>query len=322
MNYPTHEHIKLHVVGGLLLDETTIVEGDLISGASNPVAWKRFAGGVAANAARAACSVYEGQSHLSGTNSSSVTLYTALGNDSDAAALLNTMASIDLAVDAHYVDEFSTGRYSAIMDSSGNLLLGLADVGVAEQLHASHVLNKLNRSAVNTLVSTLLIDANLSADCIAELTKEASEYHSFVAALTVSPYKAKKLLPVAEHVDLLFCNRQEAMALTSAAADRPPHTDNIVSLEQLASQLVELGFSDLIITDAGNGLLSRCQGINTMVQVPEINITHNVNGAGDTLAGATLAAMTTGLSQLQAIELAGLPLAAEVLTGKRAPLAV
>ncbi len=334
MTDKTTEHIELHVAGGLLLDETAIVEGGLMSGASNPVAWRRYAGGVAANAARAACSVYKSQNYLpeSGPDSCSstalVTLHTALGDDSDAAALLSTMASIDLLVESHYVDGFSTGRYSAIMDSGGNLLLGLADVSVAEQLQASHVLEKLNQSAQNSLANTLpgtppytlLIDANLSADCINGLTKEASDDHSFIAALAVSPHKAKRLLPVAKQVDLLFCNRREAIALASATAGYPHHTEKAMSLEQLTSYLVELGFSDLIITDAGDGLLSRCQGVNTTMQVPDVSITHNVNGAGDTLAGATLAAMTTGLDQLRAIELVGLPLAADVLTGKRSPL--
>ncbi len=326
MTDKTTEHIELHVVGGLLLDETTMIEGDLISGASNPVAWRRFAGGVAANAARAACSVYQSKGQSKGhradsdqsSGAASVTLHTALGDDSDAAALLNTMGSLDIAVDAHYVEGFSTGRYSAIMDSRGNLLLGLADVSVAEQLQASHVLEKLDRSTI----SALLIDANLSANCIDELTKQASDYHAFVAALAVSPYKATRLLSVAEHVNLLFCNRREAMALASAAAGYPHQADTDISLEQLATYLTELGFSDLIITDAGHGLLSRRQGVNTTMQVPDVSITHNVNGAGDTLAGATLAAITTGLDQIEAIERAGLPLAADVLTGRRPPLKV
>ena len=120
---------SLHVAGALHVDEVASVKGQLVSQASNPVSWQQFAGGVGANAARAALSVY--QQAATGT----INLHAAIGDDTNGEALILRMQQEGLTVRPQLMNGHATGRYSAIMSESGDLELGLADVQLAERLH-------------------------------------------------------------------------------------------------------------------------------------------------------------------------------------------
>lgn len=302
----------LRVVGAMHVDEVATVQGRLVPEASNSVVWQRFLGGVGSNAARAAQAVYNSQ-----VAGNTVNFHTALGDDNTAQTLVNRMQGEGIQVESQLIKAHSTGRYSVVVDESGQLVLGLADVQLAEHLDAAPIMPTI----LSELTSALVLDANLSPACIKSLVEIASSTSVMVAALTVSPSKAVRLLPWAEQIGLLFCNRREALALGIESKLIPAFTAaDHLSLQQLGNVLVELGFNDFVLTDAASELLVRCQGILTRVPVPFIKVEHNVNGAGDALAGASIAALSSGLPLVQAVAQIGLSLAADVLSGKRLPL--
>lgn len=294
------------------MDEVATVQGRYIPAASNPVLWKRYIGGVGCNVARAA------QTILSRNPSNgSVRFHAALGEDHAGQTLFDRLQSDELLLEPQYITGCSTGRYSVVVDQSGQLVLGLADVQLAERLQATAILPRLKPE----MTTTLVLDANLSPACIAALAETAQNACVPVIALAVSPSKALRLLPLADKIDLLFCNRREAQALV-VASDRltDPSVAEQLSLHELAEALVTSGFRDFVVTDAADALVIMCKNTVTRVPVPPIQIKHNVNGAGDALAGATIAAWVMGKPLHKAVTDYGLELAAGVLSGRRLPL--
>lgn len=294
---------SLMVVGAVHVDDIAQPLEPLVSRASNPVVWTQKVGGVAANAASAAQRVK--------VQGLSVVFLAAVGDDTVAEQLNSALLKCDLDTRLVRLTENATGRYSAVMDFDGELYIGLADVSLAEKLTADDVLARCDLGP-NT---ALLLDANLSENCLTALSAQATTCNSYQAAMSVSPVKTRRLLPLAQQIDLLFCNRREALAMN-------PQLRDSVSLDTLADNLLTLGFTQFVLTDGAAPLIAQDSQQRHVISVPEVSVAHNVNGAGDALAGATFAAWVAGMGLNEAILNHGLPEASRVVTGEQASILV
>ncbi len=279
--------LSLTCIGSLLVDDIAKPLQILHAGASNPVSWSQSVGGVAANVARAAAVCVK------------TTLISAAGNDLPAVLShpnLNT-------VDCHWITRDKPfDRYTAVLNESGDLFLGLASTELAESISLSDIL-----AQIKAPTTAFAIDANLNGQCLRELVDYIKSTHpnTIIAALPVSPEKAVKWQASAAEVDVLFCNRQEAAALTG----QPP----ALPIDELANALARMGFGCFVLTDAGKPIRVRQHNQLTNVVVPQVAITGNVNGAGDALAGATLAHFLTRHKLVESTSIAGLAAARCVL---------
>ncbi len=299
--------LAIHVAGALHVDEVATVQGAYIPQASNQVEWQRSVGGVGSNAARAVRNV------LRDIESGTLCLHAAVGVDHAAQQLIAAMESQGVDIAAQKNVGSPTGRYSAVISETGELLLGLADVQLAEQLQAAPIISVLQHDGFDGL----LLDANLSSDCLCALAAATAKLPTWLAAMTVSPSKAIKLLPIARQIPLLFCNRREATAMAiESGLIRDAGSRYQPTLPLLLDALVEMGFNDCVLTDGGEPLIVRYQGTNSMLAIPSATMVQNVNGAGDALAGASFAAMVSGCSLPEAVECYGLAQAVSVLGGK------
>ena len=280
--------MSLTCIGSLLVDDIAKPLQILHAGASNPVRWTQSVGGVAANVAKAAA-VREKS-----------TLISAAGNDQP--ALLNHAGLSQ--VNCQWIKRDKPfDRYTAVLTEDGDLFVGLASTELAESLTMDDI-----QPHIAAPTSAYAIDANLSSQCLLELLEfiTSEQPDSIIAALPISPEKAIKWRLSAAKVDVLFCNRREAAALTDQPATLP--------VEELATALLDMGFTNIVLTDAANPITVMRQGQLTNVMVPSINITGNVNGAGDALAGATLAHYLKTRNLTRSVTVAGLTAAQCVLT--------
>jgi sugar/nucleoside kinase (ribokinase family) len=109
----------------------------------------------------------------------------------------------------------------------------------------------------------------------------------FVAQLFAGNLKSV----IDDGVDLIFCNKDEALAFTGAD-----------TIEQAAENLKSYT-KTFVITDGANGALVFDGDI--LVQVPGVKAKAiDTNGAGDMFAGAFLYAITSGKSYQKAAQLA------------------
>lgn len=279
----------LTCIGSLLVDDIAKPLQILHAGASNPVRWTQGVGGVAANVARAAA-VHEKTSLISAT-----------GNDFP--ALLNH-ASLSRVHCQWIKREKPFDRYTAVLTEGGDLFVGLASTELAESLRMADI-----QSFIAAPSSAYAIDANLNSQCLLELLEflACEQPDAIIAALPISPEKALKWQTCAAKVDVLFCNRREAAALTELSATSPT--------DELANALTDMGFTSIVLTDADDPIKVMQQGLLKSVVVPSVEITGNVNGAGDALAGATLAHFIKTGDLTPSVTVAGLKAAHCVLTG-------
>lgn len=293
---------SLLVIGAVHVDDIARPDTALVSRASNPVTWTRYIGGVAANAA---CSAARS---LKESNQLTVEFLAAVGDDATAVQLIQTLDTLNVQTLFKRFNNTSTGRYSAIMNHDGELYIGLSDVSLAEKLTESMVNELTNWEGV----AAVLLDANLSQECLKGLAEKATEHKIPVAAMSVSPVKTQRLVALAGEIDLLICNRREAVAMLE---NEPVSAD----LDILAEGLLELGFNQLVLTDGHEPILIKQGTKATHVSVHHVDCTHHVNGAGDALAGATFAAWASGLSLVDAVAQVGVAASADIVTGRYTP---
>ncbi len=280
---------SLTCIGSLLADDIAKPKKKLHQGASNPVIWEQHLGGVAANVATAAALHCD------------TTLVSAVGHDID--ALLED-PKLDKVTPAWIRFPRANDRYTAVLTPRGDLYVGLASTELTEGLAFDDVEPLLPQAA-----HCYAIDANLNPDCLAELVAylRGLAHHPTLVALPVSPEKAVKWLSCANRVDLLFCNRREAAALTTLPGD--------ATTAQYISALRDLGFTDIVLTDADKPIAVLQADEMTKIDIPECKITATVNGAGDALVGATLAHYCQNYELVSCIRRAGLIAAHCVLKG-------
>jgi len=200
-------------------------------------------------------------------------------------------------------------RYTAVLDEHGELFVGLASTELAESLKLSDIQPLIDRPKESKPPQAFAIDANLSAECLCELVAYlANEYSaSTIAALPISPEKAIKWRDCANDVDVLFCNRREAAALTGLETEETSNT--------LIRALEGLGFASIVLTDAGEPITVLQEQQLASVPVPAVTISSTVNGAGDALCGATLSHYVRNQDLERSVSTAGLAAAHCILTG-------
>lgn len=293
---------NLLIIGGLLADDIAIPDHSLKPASSNPVKWQHKLGGVAANVARVAVRQLD------------VCFIASTGDDNAgdrlAIGIQETQTNHTLTANLIIRSGQHSDKYTAILNPDGELYLGLADAQLTAQIKWQDIASRLPVDQPDAVV----LDANLSHACLVEIFSSLDSHygdHIPVYALAVSPTKAIRYLPMAEQIDVLLCNRREAAALTQL--------DWQTDLKQMAEAMLKLKFTRFVITDGGNPMLVQEQTLQTAVAVPSVRINRNVNGAGDALAGATIASHLLGQSLQQAAQNAGLPAANKVLSGESEP---
>ncbi len=294
--------MTLCVVGATHIDETAVLSNALHPGASNPVQWQRSIGGVALNVFRSARAALPIEAH-------NVILCGSIGNDAAAVHIQSSLPAATLITTDH-----ATDRYSAILDRDGHLVLGLADTHTIESVEYAQlapVLTQLNDS------DTLVLDTNLTAATLKQIVTNITAPQTILMA--VSPVKVMRIADHAPFIDVLFVNRQEACHLSGVSRHDPTQAD----LTTVSAALAKIGFERHVITDAAQPVHIYDNNTITKVDVPPLahNITiTSVNGAGDAMAGATIAGLLTGLSLKDSVQNQGLGAAYAVLTGTFTPL--
>lgn len=270
---------NLCLFSGAHFDVTGRLAGPAIAGVSNPGRMERHPGGASLNAASIAAAL-----------GLPCSLSSPIGADADGAALRNVVATRGIGDALFELPDVATGTYTAIMQPDGAMVVGLADLDIYEQVTANQYLQAGADAPLKA--QAWFLPANLTEETLGELCSSAGE--RLVVMASVSPAKSVRLKGVLGRCDLLFTNRGEAAAITGLADAEP---------RELAQALAELGARAGTISDGGNPLLWWNGAETGMLQGEPIGTLADVNGAGDALAGATLAALAKGEALHAAVRL-------------------
>ena len=271
--------IEILAVGGAHIDRRGQVSGAYVPAASNPGTMREDVGGGVFNALRS--TVRRG---VSGS------LMSMRGGDAGADTISRALAEAGIAdLSAVFLDR-TTPSYTALIDREGELIVGFADMALYDLAFPKQMRRSKVREAI-AAADAILCDANLPSAALERLVSLAAGKP--VYAIAISPAKVVRLIPVLGALALVFMNRREAVVLAGVHADAAER-DVIDGLRcsGLASGVVTAGSAPVLGFDD--------TGAFTILPPAPRRIA-DVTGAGDALAGATIAALLRGLPLRQAL---------------------
>lgn len=263
---------RLLAIGGAHIDRRGIMTAPFVAGASVPGCMHEEVGGGAFNAAVNA--VREG---------AEVTLVGLRGGDAAGDQVASALARYGIAdAGTTYLDR-ATPSYTALVTGDGEVVAALADMalydtGFEKELRRA----KLRRAADESDV--ILIDANLPAAAATRAAKLAPDRPLY--ALAISPAKAPRLAGVIDVLALMVLNRREAHALTGVALDAPP--------QAVCAALRSKGLRGGVVTDGAGPVIAFNEDSAFTLQPPPVDTMQDATGAGDALAGTTIAHLPAG----------------------------
>ncbi|WP_315919647.1 carbohydrate kinase family protein [Mesorhizobium sp. SP-1A] len=269
----------IFAAGGAHIDRRGQVSGVYAPAASNPGTMKEDIGGGVFNALRMAVRRGMGGALLS-----------VRGGDSAGETVARAIAQAGIEDHSVVFLDRATPSYTAILDNAGELIVGFADMGLYDLALPRQMRRAKLRDAV-AAADAVLADANLPTDALERLMDLAGGKPVF--AIAISPAKVVRLAPLVKRLKLLFMNRREAVALAGAPADTP--------MPGLLAALRGAGLPGGIVTDGSEPVAGFDADGGFTVTPPAPRRIADVTGAGDALAGATVAAMMRGLGLRDAL---------------------
>lgn len=258
--------------GGAHIDRRGQVSGPYVPAASNPGTMREDVGGGAFNALR--CAVQRGVS---------ASMLSLRGGDAAGERVAQAIEAEGINdLSAVFLDR-TTPSYTALIDAEGELITGLADMELYELAFAKQMKRAKVREAIRQ-ADAILCDANLPTNALELLAKHSIGQPIF--AIAISPAKAVRLLPVLGRLSLVFMNRRESAAITGLDGDV---ADNL-----LLAALREAALKAAVVTSGKGSVLGFDDTGAYTITPPAPRRVVDVTGAGDALAGATVAAMLGG----------------------------
>lgn len=262
---------QLIAVGGAHIDRRGRVSGIYVPGTSNPGTLSEEVGGVVLNALRNVVQRGVDASILSvrgGDNAGEL-----VGRAIEAAGITD--------LSAVFLDR-TTPSYTALLDHEGELIAGLADMGLYEVAFPKQVRRGKLRQAI-TSADGVLCDANLPASALKTLIEFSSGRPIF--AIAISPAKAVRLAALLPSLSCVFMNVHEARALCVSDAS---------AVQDLVTGLRAKGLVRGVITAGGSLITGFDETGSFRIAPPPAREIADVTGAGDALAGGTIAALLNG----------------------------
>ncbi len=274
--------------GAAHFDRTLQCTEHFVPAASNPVrTLHRKPGGVGRNIAV--------HLRLLGNN---VAMLGAVGDDGDGEQVIAALS--DIGIDTRRMMKLEgkhTAGYTAVLDETGELALGMMDAEVYDLL----TIDRLEAQLPNLQAwPWWLIDANLPTETIQWLA--ANKGHTKMCAATVSPSKSARFKPVLGQLDVLIANRAEAHVLTGIEINELPQAK--IAIELLRSK----GIPDVVITLGAKGVVSSSNS-GTAFWHPLPTKLRDVNGAGDAFYSGFLSAFSKPDTEIDDAVASGLAMA-------------
>ena len=263
---------RILAVGGAHIDRRGQVSGAYVASASNPGTMREDVGGGVFNALRTAA-----------RRGVSASLLSLRGGDAAGETVARAIEEAGIAdLSAVFLDR-STPSYTAILDNGGELVVGFADMALYDLAFSKQARRSSLREAARA-ADALLVDANLPEPALERVTGLMERKPAF--AIAISPAKVVRLKPLTGRLSLLFLNRREAAALAGDVEALPPG--------ELVAALRGAGLKAGVVTCGGGPTVGFDAGGAFAIEPPAPRHVADVTGAGDALAGATIAAVLRG----------------------------
>jgi pseudouridine kinase len=281
---------RVTVFGGITVDRIARTDAAAALGVSNPGTVRSSPGGVGFNMATSLARL-----------GLKTRLVAIVGADADGESVLAAAKAAGVDVDRIVISRGKpTATYQAAIGDDGELVIGVADMQVYDELDPATV---APAAAGPEAGDFWVVDANLMPETLAFLIGEANAARRPLAGLAVSPSKAARFAPLFDHLNYLFANRREAAAIL-----RRPWDGRGPAPVELADEIRRGGCANVVVTNAREPLAA-VSGSDMRAFAPLRAAVRTVNGAGDALSAGTVYGLAQGRGLFEAIRF-GLALSA------------
>ena len=263
-------------IGGANVDRKFHVMGPVAHGTSNPAGLSVTIGGVARNIAE----------NLGRLNHP-VRLLTTAGKDADWDLIAAHSSPYMDLTSVSLEQGYSTGSYSAVLDSHGELVIAMAVMNVYQTLDTSYIASLERHLARAKLI---VIDLNVAKETVEVVKEAARRHHVPLAIVPVSGPKMANLPDSLEGLTWFICNEDEAENLTGVTIE------NDEDWKAAVSGLLDLGAEHAIVTRGKKGIMASDRTSQIVHHHPAIQgvMVEDVTGAGDAFVSGVLHAAVSG----------------------------
>jgi sugar/nucleoside kinase (ribokinase family) len=275
--YIINESQQIICIGGANIDRKFHVKAKAQFGTSNPIQSIQSVGGVARNIAE----------NL-GRLGSKVSLITTSGADSDWAFIAES-SSLYMNLDqVTQIPGMSTGSYTAVLDTDGELIIALADMEVYEEI-TPDLLRK--QDVLLSRAQCIIADLNCPKETLQFLCHFSKNHDRPLALIPVSSPKMNRLPDDLEGVTWLITNRDESETYFNCEIKTEEEWRK--TLEKWLS----LGIANVVITNGKKGAMigNKEEGIYYIPSIETKDIV-DVTGAGDSFSSAVIYSWLEGKS--------------------------
>lgn len=270
---------KVVCIGGANVDVKSVLTKPYALHTSNPVTSSFSWGGVVRNVA-------ENLARLG----IDVGLLTVVGDEAFGLELLEQMRKIMDVAQIEKLGGQSTGKYHAILDERGDLVIGLADMDIMEYINVEWINRKINYLK---RYDYWVVDTNLSKSVLSHLFDLSQQFNKKIVLVGVSVPKMERIPDNVENVYLAIFNKDESLARFKL-----DNAESQMLVEKWLKQLVK----NVVVTDQTNPIVyGNEQGIFSM-NVQKVKNVEDVTGAGDSFSAGVLYAICQKLPLEQAIK--------------------
>ena len=284
---------KIICIGGANIDFKLKSLAPIVANTSNPINSQSFYGGVARNVA-----------HNLANLTDNIHLQCVVGDDTFGIELLKDMQALGVNTGlSQIVKNQQTSKYHAILKADGELFLGLADMGIYDDLEHSFINSTWQSWGEDSLV---FLDTNLPAELIHLVLEKAALLKLKVFIDPVSVEKSKKIPQCLEQVFFIKPDALEASTLTGMvleSIDDCLKAGLILHQRGAKNVVISLGKMGYVVVNELHQLYVRGEQVSAIV---------DVSGAGDAFIAGVLFGIQQGHDILKACQL-GAGLAAKTI---------
>ncbi|ENR2956138.1 winged helix-turn-helix transcriptional regulator [Staphylococcus pseudintermedius] len=274
--YVLNEDYPIVCIGATNVDRKFYVQKALIAETSNPVTSTRSVGGVARNIA-------ENLGRLGET----VALLSASGLDSEWDMVKRLSGPFMNLDHVQQFENVSTGSYTALINSQGDMSYGLADMEVFDYITPEFLIKKTH---LLKKARCIIVDLNICKDALDFLCAYTAKHQIKLVITTVSSPKMKNMPDSLHDIDWVITNKDETEAFLNMKIN------NIDEMKRAAKQWNDLGVKHVIITNGTKALIYRSRDEEIIKSIIPSNHVKDVTGAGDSFCAAVVLSWLNGMA--------------------------
>lgn len=186
----------------------------------------------------------------------------------------------------------TTGKYIAILDEGGSLLVGYADMAIADHMNDTWINDHLGHIRQGQWV---IADCNMQKSGLEALMRFCRAEQKMLVIIGISGPKMQNLPADLSAVSLLICNRDESEAYFKTTT---------LDTKRLAQKWLDCGVHSVVITEGSKPVVyAGPEGIHSLKSQPvPAEEVIDVTGAGDSFSAAVIDALIGGHDLKQAVK--------------------